>query len=172
LRDDEFDRPSLLPGWARAHVIAHVGYQARSLARLIECARIGDDHSLGLFECEAADIALGSTLPPRALRHLFDHAAKHLNVEWRDLTDEQWNASVGGVRLRDTPWLRARETWLHTVYLSNSGSFADFPPDLLERLLPELAAESNRPGPSSTAYELAYRWLHFRTQPLPFVPHP
>ena len=31
------------------------------------------------------EIDFGATLSPIALRHLFDHSAVHLNVEWRDL---------------------------------------------------------------------------------------
>ena len=38
--------------------------------------------------------------------------------------------------------MRAREIWLHAVDLDNGGSFLDLPPDLLDRLLPELAAEA------------------------------
>ena len=36
LTDDELDGPSLLPGWSRRHVIAHVGYNARALTRLVQ----------------------------------------------------------------------------------------------------------------------------------------
>ena len=36
LRDADLDAPSLLPGWTRRHVIAHVSYNARAIARLIE----------------------------------------------------------------------------------------------------------------------------------------
>jgi maleylpyruvate isomerase len=38
---DGLDAPSLLPGWSRRHVIAHVGYNARAVARLVEWASTG-----------------------------------------------------------------------------------------------------------------------------------
>ena len=81
-----------------------------------------------------------STLPPRALRNLFDHAAVHLSVEWRDLPDEGWDAGVRTldgriIPARETAWIRSREVWVHAVDLDNGGSFLDFPPDLLEALL-------------------------------------
>ena len=41
LGDEEFDAPSLVPGWTRRHVIAHVGYNARALTRLLEWAATG-----------------------------------------------------------------------------------------------------------------------------------
>jgi maleylpyruvate isomerase len=38
---DDLDADSLLPGWSRRHVIAHVGYNARAVARLVEWASTG-----------------------------------------------------------------------------------------------------------------------------------
>jgi maleylpyruvate isomerase len=149
LPDDALAAPSLVPGWTRAHVIAHVGYSARALARLVEWARTGVEMSMyESVEARAAEIALGATLPPRALRNLFHHAEVHLNVEWRDLTDVGWDAVVPGRQgapfpIRETPWARAREIWIHAVDLDNGGSFLDLPPDLLDRLLTELAAEAD-----------------------------
>ena len=36
LTDADLDGVSLLPGWTRRHVVAHVGYNARAIARLVE----------------------------------------------------------------------------------------------------------------------------------------
>jgi maleylpyruvate isomerase len=36
LADAELDGDCLLPGWTRRHVVAHVGYNARAIAQLIE----------------------------------------------------------------------------------------------------------------------------------------
>lgn len=36
LSDADFDEPSRLPGWSRRHLIAHVGYNARALTRLVQ----------------------------------------------------------------------------------------------------------------------------------------
>ena len=41
LSDDELREPSLLPGWTRAHLVGHVGLNARALTRLIEWAATG-----------------------------------------------------------------------------------------------------------------------------------
>lgn len=40
------------------------------------------------------NIAFGATLPSHALRYLFQHSVVHLNVEWRDLSEAGWAASV------------------------------------------------------------------------------
>lgn len=145
LPDEDFGAPSLVPGWTRAAVIAHVGYNARALARVVEGARTGID--LPMYACEEAraeEIARGASLPPRALRNLFRHAAVHLDVEWRDLADAGWDVLARGrnggpLPIRETPWLRAREVWLHTVDLDCGGSCSDFPAEFTGRMLATLA---------------------------------
>jgi maleylpyruvate isomerase len=140
LNNADLRAPSLIRGWTRAHVVAHVGYNARALARLVEWAGTGVETPMYRSEeARLAEIELGATLPPRALRNLVHHAAVHLNVEWRDLGDAGWDSQVallGGRRItaRQTAWVRAREVWVHAVDLDNGGSFLDFPPDLLVAL--------------------------------------
>ena len=41
LTDAQLDGGTLLPDWTRRHVIAHVGYNARAIARLVEWAATG-----------------------------------------------------------------------------------------------------------------------------------
>ncbi|MCK6209550.1 maleylpyruvate isomerase family mycothiol-dependent enzyme [Georgenia sp. EYE_87] len=144
LTDEELYGPSLLPGWTRAHLVAHVGYNARALTRLCEWARTGVETPMYASTTQRnTEIDRGATLPARALRNLFAHAEVHLNVEWRDLTDEQWDHEVRTaqgrtVPARETAWMRAREVWVHAVDLDNAGSFRDFPPDLLDELLADV----------------------------------
>ncbi|GAA1652270.1 maleylpyruvate isomerase family mycothiol-dependent enzyme [Georgenia ruanii] len=144
LTDAELYDPSLLPGWTRAHLVAHVGYNARALTRLVEWARTGVETPMyASTEQRNAEIERGATLPARALRNLFAHAEVHLNVEWRDLTDAGWDAQVRTaqgrlVPARETAWMRTREVWVHAVDLDNGGSFDDVPPDLLAELLADV----------------------------------
>lgn len=153
LDDTELDAPSRVPGWSRRHVIAQVGYQARALARLVESARtVREVPTYRSDEARRAEIALGATLPARALRSLIHHAAIHLNVAWRDLTDAGWDATMRDqsgrdLALRDTPFLRAREVWLRATDLGNGGSFRDFPPDLVDALIADRhAVLQTKPG--------------------------
>jgi maleylpyruvate isomerase len=137
LSDDALDARSLIPGWSRRHVIAHVGYNARALARLVEGVRTGIP--LRMFDTDhqrLEEIRSGATLPARALRNLFRHSEIHLNVEWRDLGAAHWNATAAeGISIRRTPAMRASVVWLGAVDLGNGGSFLDMPPDLLDALL-------------------------------------
>lgn len=152
LTDEELDGPSLLPGWTRAALVAHVGYNARALTRLCEWARTGVETPMYASTTQRnAEIDRGATLPARALRNLFAHSEVHLNVEWRDLTDEQWDHEVRTaqgrtVPARETAWMRAREVWVHAVDLDNAGSFRDFPPDLLDELLADVLRAWERRG--------------------------
>ncbi|MFK3781141.1 maleylpyruvate isomerase family mycothiol-dependent enzyme [Agrobacterium sp. NPDC089420] len=145
LSDDELACPSLVPGWSRRHVIAHIGFQARALARLVEAARLGRAQEV-LEEPDAQneDIDVGASLPAHALRYLFKHSQVHLDVEWRDLNATGWRAEVeplagGLVGIGQTPWLRASEIWLRAVDLDNGASLLDFPSDVVDRLLEEAA---------------------------------
>jgi len=144
LRDHELDAPSLLPGWTRRHVIAHVGLNARALTRLTEWAATGVETPMyDSPEARDAEIEFAATLPTRALRHLSAHAAVHLDVEWRDLAPEAWDATVRTAQGRDVPasetvWMRTREVWIHAVDLDNGGSFRHFPAELVDALLTDV----------------------------------
>ena len=152
LTDDEYDAPSLLPGWSRRFVIAHVGYNARALARLVEWARTGVENPMYASVQQRDDeIAYGATLNPVALRNLHHHAAVALNVEWRDLPADAWVNPVRTIQGREVPvaetaWMRTREVWLHAVDLDNGGTFADFPPELVDHLLADVAGNWHRRG--------------------------
>lgn len=136
----DLDGPSRVPGWSRRHVVAHVAYNGRAFANLAGALRTGDPALLyPSLEMRAAEIAWGATLPDRALRHLFQHAEVHLNVEWRDLTDDDWQKAGTGLdgtplAVADTPLLRARELWLHALDLDAGARTRDVPGDLLAAL--------------------------------------
>ncbi|WP_411374438.1 maleylpyruvate isomerase family mycothiol-dependent enzyme [Arthrobacter sp. MPF02] len=144
LSDAELDGDSLLPGWTRRHIVAHVGYNARAIARLVEWAATGVETPMySSPEVRNHEIEFGATLAPIALRHLFDHSAVHLNVEWRDLPADAWHHRVETAQGRivpaeETVWMRTREVWLHAVDLDNGATFSDIPAPVLERLLKDI----------------------------------
>ncbi|WP_458117244.1 maleylpyruvate isomerase family mycothiol-dependent enzyme [Arthrobacter sp. D2-10] len=146
LTNAELYEPSLMPGWTRAHVAAHIGYNARAIARLIDWANTGNETPM--YESPEArehEIDFGATLPPDALRHLYEHSAVHLNVEWRDTPDRSWKNTVRTAQGREVPasetvWLRTREVWVHAVDLDNGAGFADIPIGVLERMLRDITA--------------------------------
>jgi maleylpyruvate isomerase len=144
LTDAELDAGTRLPGWTRRHVVAHVGYNARAIARLIEWAATGVETPMYPSpEARNQEINFGATLSPIALRNLFDHSAVHLSVEWRDLPDANWANDVRTAQGRTVPasetvWMRTREVWIHAVDLDNGATFNDIPAPVLERLLKDI----------------------------------
>lgn len=155
LSDADLDGDTLLPGWTRRHVVAHVGYNARAIARLIEWAATGVETPMySSPEARNHEIEFGATLSPIALRHLFDHSAVHLNVEWRDLPADAWHHKVKTAQGRivpaeETVWMRTREVWLHAVDLNNGASFCDVPVPVLERLLNDITGTWHSRGTSA-----------------------
>lgn len=156
LTEEELDGPSLLPGWTRRHLIAHVGYNARGLTRLVQWANTGVETPMyASREARDEEIAHGATLPAPALRHLDEQASASLDVAWRDTPEEAWHHEVRTaqgrtVPLTETVWMRIREVWLHAVDLDNGARFSDLPREVLTRLLGDItgawAAAGTDPG--------------------------
>jgi maleylpyruvate isomerase len=146
LSDAELDGGSLLPGWTRRHVVAHIGYNARAIARLVEWAGTGVETPMyPSVAVRDHEIEFGATLSPIALRNLFDHSAVHLSVEWRDLASASWENIVRTIQGREVPatetvWMRSREVWVHAVDLDNGATFGDIPEPVLERLLRDITS--------------------------------
>lgn len=152
LNNEDLSGPSLLPGWSRSHVVAHVGYNARAIARLMAWANTGVETPMyATPQARDQEIELGATLAPRALRHLAEHASVALDVSWRDTTDETWIRTVTTAQGRSVPasetvWMRTREVWLHAIDLDNGAQVEDIPQPILRRLLTDMLAHWNRKG--------------------------
>jgi maleylpyruvate isomerase len=144
LSDDELNAPSSLPGWTRRHLVAHVGYNARALARLVTWAATGIEHPMYTsLRARDEEIRLGATLRPDALRSLCEHAAIELDVRWRDLPADRWAQMVVTAQRRQVPvsatlWMRTREVWLHAVDLDSGLRIRDLPEPVLRRLLDDV----------------------------------
>lgn len=124
---------------SRAEVVSRVGYQARGLSRLMAWARTGQEmpeHESAT--AQRAEVALGVSLPARALRGLFQHAAVHLDVEWRDLPGVAWDTRLHRldgteITAREVPIIRAEMVWQAALELDAGGRLADLPSELRPR---------------------------------------
>ncbi|WP_152188407.1 maleylpyruvate isomerase family mycothiol-dependent enzyme [Georgenia satyanarayanai] len=140
LTEEDVAGDSLLPGWTRGAVIAHVGYNAVALRRLCHWARTGEETPMYTSEeARDAEIARGAALPLGELRQLCTDSRDALDDDWRSLPAEAWEAEVRTrqgrrLRARETVWMRAREVWIHGVDLATGGSYRDFPPAVVDRL--------------------------------------
>jgi len=139
LTDDALDEPSQITGYDRRHVIAFVSYEARIQAECLALVRQGDALIPYIpIELDAPQVREGATLPARALRHLFEHSAIHLNVEWRDLDNHSWNRRIGSastpVTVRDLPMVRARSLWSNSLNIG-SAVHARYLPESVRKLM-------------------------------------
>ncbi|GAB3043455.1 maleylpyruvate isomerase family mycothiol-dependent enzyme [Sediminivirga luteola] len=150
--DDVYDQPSLLPGWRRRHVIAHVAANARAFLRLAEWARTGTEHPMyPSREARDAEIESLAARPALELRCLHRQGAAELDGCWRDATRPVWEARVRTAQGADIPfsetvWMRARELWLHAVDLDAGLGFEDVPPEVLARLLRDITGHWSSQG--------------------------
>ncbi|HZG99318.1 MAG TPA: maleylpyruvate isomerase family mycothiol-dependent enzyme [Nocardioidaceae bacterium] len=144
LADDELDAESLLPGWSRRTLAAHVGLNARALCNLTTWARTGVETPMySSTEQRERDIEVTSARPVADIRDLNRRAANDLDQQWRDLPRSAWRQQVRTAQGRlvpasETVWMRTREVWLHAVDLRNGGQIEHFPPELHDSLIDDL----------------------------------
>lgn len=125
---------------SRAFIVASVGYEARRMALALEPLCTVDDADRPEAQADSLpSLELAATLPARALRHLFEHSAIHLNVCWRDLPGERWRAAVVGVSgeqlgVSDLPRRRSLTLWRRALSLGNGASLRDVPVSLRQAI--------------------------------------
>jgi maleylpyruvate isomerase len=144
LVDAELDKPSLLPGWSRKHLLAHLSLNAEALGNLVHWARTGEERPMyGSPEQRNDDIEANASRPVAELLAWFDESAQTLTDAMTELTDEQWRAPVLNTQGRQilataVPWMRSREVMIHAVDLGVGVTFPDLPSDFLEALTEDI----------------------------------
>jgi maleylpyruvate isomerase len=144
LPDDAFGAPCRLPGWTRAHLVAHLARNAEALTRLATWARTGIDTPMyASAEQRAADIESSAAASPDTLRRELVETAEVFDAALAALDDRTWSATVRSALGRpmpatELPWMRVREVWLHAVDLDAGMDVSDLPPDVLDTLLDDV----------------------------------
>ncbi len=145
LPDDALRGPSGLPGWSRAHVMAHVARNAEALTRLATWAGTGVETPMYPSpEHRAAEIESSARNPVDVLRRELATTAEALDAALAALDDVTWQAEVRTALGRpipaaEVPWMRVREVWLHAVDLDAGASVTDIPPAVVDALLDDAA---------------------------------
>ncbi len=146
LTDEEFDTPSLLPGWSRHRLLAHVARNADALVNLLTWARTGVETPMyPSREFRDAGIETTAEQLPEDLRADYAAACARLAVAIETMPAGAWTAEVRNgqgvaVPAATVPWMRAKEVWVHGVDLRAGLTFADLPPDLCTTLVDEVLA--------------------------------
>lgn len=156
LTDDQFQEPSGLPGWRRAHVVGHVSRNAEALTRLATWARTGVENPMYTRpEQRAADIEAAAGQPAAILRSEVAATATALDDALAMLDGDDWTAMVRSAQVREIPaaeisWMRIREVWIHAVDLGAGAALDDLPGGVIDLLLDDvsrvLSARENCPA--------------------------
>lgn len=176
LDETEFDAPTLLPGWQRRQLVAHVAANADAVGNLVHWAATGLPTPMYASPDErAAGIQRGTTLTGAELLTWLRQSSERLTVAMETLTDEQWRTEVVTAQGRtvpatETPWLRAREVCVHVVDLARGSGFGDLPHDFLAALVEDIIAKRGEiPTVDGPLAEVA-AWLAGRPHTLADAP--
>lgn len=138
-------RPSLLPDWTVGHVLTHLARNAATMCRRVEGAMRGEvvEQYVGGAAGRVAEIEAGAA---RDARQIIDDAvqcAVRVDQLFADLPHDCWARPVKTVRggehpVAVLPYRRWREVEIHLVDLGMGFTSNDWPPELVDRMLPNL----------------------------------
>ena len=168
LSDDDLAADSNLPGWSRAHVVAHLARNADALVNLLTWARTGVETPM--YPSRAvrdAGIAATAALPPAELRGDYVTACARLSAAIEAMPTEAWTVEVrsgqgAAIPASAVPWLRAKEVWVHGTDLRAGLSFADLPAEfcaaLVDDVLALFARRDQTPDATVVATDVRRTW--------------
>ncbi|AHH99855.1 putative mycothiol-dependent maleylpyruvate isomerase [Kutzneria albida DSM 43870] len=147
---------SALPGWTRGHVLSHLARNADGLVNLLTWARTGVEHPMYTSRADR-DTAIEEGAPRSLwlLREDLLAACGRFGAAATGLGEAAWQAEVlhgsgRAIPAHHVPWLRVQELWVHMVDLDLGIDFAQFPADVVERLihlvLPHYAGRTDMPA--------------------------
>lgn len=150
LDEERLRGPSLLPGWSRAHVLAHLARNADALQRLVGWASTGREvQAYDSPEKREADIEEGATQSLGRLRadvttssSAFRQRAEHLRGR-TDLVDVRTGSTKVMMAGSQVPWMRLREVTIHHVDLDAGFTFKESATEVVHAAIVEAADRFN-----------------------------
>jgi len=140
--DAEVRAPSLLPGWTRGHVLAHIARNADGITRTLSGALRGEvvaRYPNGQ-EGRNADIEAGATRGFAELAADVRESADRLDRLFGAVGDAGgWDLPTEDRPARDHVLARWREVEIHRVDLAGAYPAGEWPAEFVAYLLPELA---------------------------------
>jgi maleylpyruvate isomerase len=165
LTDEQWAAPSILPGWTRAHVVAHLALNAECFARAL--AGLAEGEMVPIYdsnESRDAGIEELALAPYGEIRERFFAATQHFRNVADELEDEAWSGTV--LRLPTGPeWpaaalvgSRRREVEIHHADLDAGYGHHDWPADFCADLLERESDSPVSPGFTVHATDLDRSW--------------
>ena len=143
ITEPDLRAPSLLPGWTRAHVLAHVARNADAMRNLLVGARSGQNRpAYASAEARDADIETGARMNAKDLADDLAEAAMAFRTVVTQLPDDAWRFRVRMMDSRPFPAAdlltrRLVEVELHHCDLGAGYGPADWPAAFAELDLAE-----------------------------------
>lgn len=154
LTDDLVRAPSVLPGWTRGHVLAHLTGLGSAIARQAEYTRVGErvDFYDGGQAGRTADIEASAGRSAAVHSREVRTAALRVEAAFAAQTEDSWSHPTGSrgrtvAQLAESWW---RELAIHLTDLDLGVGYAVWTPDLLDHLAGYLAGRV----PQGTRLEL------------------
>lgn len=164
LPEPDLRAPSLLPGWSRAHVLAHVARNADAMRNLLIGARVGQHRpAYASARAREDDIETSAAQAPRDLMNDLADSAMALRTMIRQLPAEAWSFGVqmldsGPFPAADLLARRLTEVELHHCDLGIGYDAAKWPASFVQAQLPE-------PMRSQRAERMNYPPQHYQPPP-------
>ncbi len=160
LREEQWPEPSGLPGWSRAHVVAHLALNAEGLARAVD--GLAHERAVPIYDSNDrrdADIEELSTSGAADIRERLFAAGQALRDGLENLDADQWDGTV--LRVPDGPvWpvstlprTRRREVEIHHADLDAGYARGDWPGDFCVELL-DLVTTQHAGSPDSAGFSV------------------
>jgi maleylpyruvate isomerase len=151
---------SLLPGWTRAHLVAHLALNAYAIAGALRSLVADEDDDPDAEprpmyesdEARAADIAELATADPAELRARLMAGTTILDEAVSAVPDDAWDVRIertpGGRQIRASafPAMRLRELEIHHVDLDAGYATAQWSPEFADHLLDAMAKRVSSPA--------------------------
>lgn len=138
---------SAVPPWSRAHVALHVAFNAEGIMRLLEWAASGERQDMyPSREWRDQQIEDGVAMTsPADIRDVVNETSVELGEAFAALPGEAWAARVVSSRGEDIAptdlvWWRTRELFVHAIDLDLGAKARDFPTEVVERTIADIAA--------------------------------
>ena len=144
LVEEDYDGPSLLPGWDRRHVLAHLARNADAMVNLLTWARTGvETPAYPSDEARDAGIEETASLDPRGLEADVLGGIARLAAAVKEMPPHAWAAPLRArqghaISAADVIWMRSREAYVHSVDLNSGVQFGDIPDDVLAAVVDEV----------------------------------
>ena len=165
LTDADLAAPSPLPGWTRAHVVAHVALNGEALQRVLAGQRSGTP--VPMYDSQEArdrDIEELAAAGASELRARLQASTKAFERELDAMAEVDAAATFertpGGqvIRVGNVPLMRLREVEIHHADLDAAYSAADWPPEFCTVLIESMTSFRDGPPFRVLARDLARTW--------------